>query len=165
MVGESVGQFSRWSVVARSCKSCWSSWLVVGTFGAVPSRWSVVARSCKSCWRVPVRGSFWSGRQTLWRSSGSWRRVSRRSPEAPLVGWSACHSPPRPHRDSRRNRPLPQNPVRAVGRTTRATRGTSSLDHAGGTRRLQAGKSRLPFLLGFLCKCLWVAPVCKVVLF
>ena len=28
--------------------------------------------------------------------------------------------------------------------------------------RTRSGKSRLPFLLGFLCKCLWVAPVCEV---
>ena len=143
-----------------------SSWSVVGTLDLVQS----VGGCCKKLYQLLESPGSWfvlvgSGRRTLWRSSGSRRRVSRCSPEAPLVGRSACHSPPRPYRDSRRNRPLPQNPVRAAGRMTGATRGTSSVDHAGGTRRLQAGKSRLPFLLGFLCKCLWVVPVCKVVLF
>ena len=57
---------------------------------------------------------------------------------------SACHSPPRPHRDS--------------GRTARDTRGTScSVPHAGGTRgcgrqagRREQGSHPLCFSLGFV---------------
>ena len=52
-------------------------------------------------------------------------------------------------------RPFPQNPIRAVGRTTRATRGTSSrttpegLGVAVTKEGLDTqGKSRLPFILG-----------------
>ena len=68
-------------------------------------------------------------------------------------------------------RPFPKNPVRAVERTTRAARGTSSRttpEGLGGavTREgLDAKGSRDFHLFWVLCKCVCVAPVLQVELF
>ena len=77
-----------------------------------------------------------SGRRTLSWSSCSWRRVSRCSPETPLVGRSACHFPlpVRTEIAARTRSSSPKAPSElSRGRLVQA-RGTSPVDHAGGTR-------------------------------
>ena len=52
-------------------------------------------------------------------------QASRCSLGSPLVGRSACDSPPRPHRESAGEPVHSQNPIRTIVCTARETRGTS----------------------------------------
>ena len=84
----------------------------------------------------------------------------------PASGTERLPFPPPRTRKRRKTRPFPKTPSELSGGRHVQARGTSPVDHAGGTR--SCGRQGLDdahrevatsFSFGVLCKCLWVAPV------
>ena len=110
-----------------------------------------------------------TGRRTwLSWSCCSWSEGRSESVQSrdPAGGTERLPFPPSARESAGKSVHFPENPVRAVGRTTRAGARHEPVDHAGGTR--SCGRQGLDdthrevatsFSFGVLCKCLWVAPV------